>query len=156
MELQLGESDVVAGWTCFFFSLLTWSMDTRGNAIFTNTYNLLVTQSIAFSLFTSRIAITKLDILDNLAELKIGTTYKLNGKPLTRYPASDADLAHVEVEYVTLPGWQSSIANVRTWNDLPANAKTYVKFIQDYLQVPGIYNILIKILSCIIKFGMFS
>jgi len=82
------------------------------------------------------IAITKLDILDNLDELKIGVQYKLNGASLTRYPASDADLAKVEVTYVTLPGWKQSIASVRKWSDLPENAKNYVKYMQDYLQVP--------------------
>lgn len=87
----------------------------------------------------ARIALTKLDILDDLAELKIAVSYKLHGKPLTRYPASDADLANVEVEYVTLPGWKTPIAKVREWKDLPENAKTYVKTIQNYLQVPGNY-----------------
>ncbi len=90
-----------------------------------------------FKFYKCSIALTKLDILDNLEELKIAVTYKLHGKALTRYPASDADLSNVEVEYVTLPGWKSCIANVREWKDLPENAKTYVKFIQDYLQVPG-------------------
>jgi len=82
------------------------------------------------------IAITKLDILDNLDEIKIGVGYKLNGKCLTGLPASEADLSMVEVVYVTLPGWKSSIANVRSWSDLPENARNYVKFIQNYLQVP--------------------
>jgi len=82
------------------------------------------------------IALTKLDILDGLSEIKIGTYYKLNGKRITRYPASEAELREVEVEYETFRGWQSKIADVRSWEDLPNEAKTYVMFIQDYLQVP--------------------
>ncbi|CAL8111580.1 unnamed protein product [Orchesella dallaii] len=85
------------------------------------------------------IAITKLDILDNLKELKIATKYRLNGKVLTRYPASEADLYNVEVEYETVPGWEKSTANIRNYADLPENAKKYVKFMQDYLQLPVLW-----------------
>jgi adenylosuccinate synthase len=45
-------------------------------------------------------------------------------------------LSEVEVEYVTLPGWQVSIQNVRKFEELPANCKAYVKFVEDYLGVP--------------------
>jgi adenylosuccinate synthase len=81
--------------------------------------------------------LTKLDILDGLSEIKVGTYYKLNGKRISRYPASEAELREVEVEYETFPGWQTKIADVRSWEDLPNQAKAYVVFIQDYLQVPG-------------------
>ena len=46
-------------------------------------------------------------------------------------------LEKVEVEYATFAGWQQSIGNCRNFELLPDNAKIYVKFIQDYLQVPG-------------------
>ena len=46
-------------------------------------------------------------------------------------------LEKVEVEYATFAGWQQSISNCRNFELLPDNAKIYVKFIQDYLQVPG-------------------
>lgn len=82
------------------------------------------------------IALTKLDILDGLDELKIGTGYTLNGEKLDRFPASDAELAKVEVEYITLPGWKSSIENVRKYEDLPERAREYVETIQHYLDVP--------------------
>lgn len=116
-------------WVCFYIQL-------------TQLMQLLLNESL--NNFLCRIAVTKLDILDNLEELKIGVGYKLNGKALTRYPASIADLSNVEVEYVTLPGWKTSIANVRTWNELPQNAKKYIKFMQDYLQVPSKLIILEK------------
>ena len=45
-------------------------------------------------------------------------------------------LANVDVEYVTLPGWQSSIENITSYDDLPENCKGYVKFIEDLLNVP--------------------
>jgi len=74
--------------------------------------------------------------LDELAEIKIGIYYKLNGVRISRYPADDAELRQVEVEYETLPGWQQSIAEVRTWEELPENAKKYILRIQDHLQIP--------------------
>jgi adenylosuccinate synthase len=45
-------------------------------------------------------------------------------------------LAKVDVEYVTLPGWQSSIEEVRVYDDLPENCKKYIQFIEEYLKVP--------------------
>lgn len=83
------------------------------------------------------IALTKLDILDDLAEIRIGTFYKLKGARISRYPACESELRQVEVEYETLPGWKQSIKHIRKWEDLPENAKNYVLRIQDHLQVPG-------------------
>lgn len=45
-------------------------------------------------------------------------------------------LEKVEVEYVTLPGWEADISKCRQWNDLPENARKYVEFIEQYLGVP--------------------
>lgn len=45
-------------------------------------------------------------------------------------------LEKVEVEYITLPGWQTSIASVKQYDDLPANCKKYIEFIQEFLTVP--------------------
>lgn len=82
------------------------------------------------------IALTKLDILDELEELKICTGYKLNGEAIDRFPACDAELAKVEVEYITLPGWKCSIQNIRKYEELPERAREYVETIQHYLDVP--------------------
>ena len=50
-------------------------------------------------------------------------------------------LEKVEVEYKSFKGWQTSIANCRSFDALPENAKIYVKFIEEFLQVPGIIYI---------------
>lgn len=47
------------------------------------------------------------------------------------------DLEGIEVEYITLPGWKTSLANIRKYDDLPENAKKYVKNIEDHVKVPG-------------------
>lgn len=84
----------------------------------------------------SAICLTKLDILDSLAEIKIAIGYKIDGKLIDHLPGSISDLYNVEVEYATLPGWQTSTAGVRDINELPEKAQDYVRFIENYLDIP--------------------
>jgi adenylosuccinate synthase len=55
---------------------------------------------------------------------------------LEYFPGSISDLANVEVEYVTLPGWLKSTENIRDIKELPQEAQNYIKFIEDDLCVP--------------------
>ncbi|KAJ6542608.1 AMPSase 1 [Mycena capillaripes] len=81
--------------------------------------------------------LTKLDVLDGLAEIQVAVEYKgTDGVPLPGFPADLGALAAVEVEYVTLPGWETSIAQVRRYEDLPEKCRAYVEFIEDFLKVP--------------------
>ncbi|KAF9053170.1 AMPSase 1 [Panaeolus papilionaceus] len=80
--------------------------------------------------------LTKLDILDQLPEIKVAVKYKINGKELAGFPADLELLSRVEVEYVTLPGWKSSIENITSYDDLPENCKKYIQFIEEFLKVP--------------------
>ena len=50
-------------------------------------------------------------------------------------------LAAVEVEYITLPGWQTNIRDVRKFSDLPANAKAYVRKVEEILGIPGAFGV---------------
>nr|XP_039259104.1 adenylosuccinate synthetase-like [Styela clava] len=84
----------------------------------------------------SSIALTKLDILDNFEELKIGIAYTHKGEKLPQFPATLEVLRDVEVEYLTLPGWKQSTVSCRTFEELPYNAQCYVNKIQEILQVP--------------------
>lgn len=85
--------------------------------------------------FTS-IALTKLDVLDTFQEIMIGVSYKLNGEKLDSMPAEQSQLHQVEVEYITLPGWKTSIAGIRKFSELPLNAQTYVRKIQELINIP--------------------
>ncbi|ABN68029.1 Adenylosuccinate synthetase (IMP--aspartate ligase) [Scheffersomyces stipitis CBS 6054] len=80
--------------------------------------------------------ITKLDVLDSFKEIQVGVGYKLNGKSLASFPEDLIKLGKVEVEYKTLPGWETDITKIKTYDELPENAKSYLKFIEDYLGVP--------------------
>lgn len=79
--------------------------------------------------------LTKLDVLDQLKELKIAVGYVVDGKELPSFPADLEVLAKVEVQYKTLPGWQQDISKAQTWEELPENCRNYVEFIEQFLGV---------------------
>jgi adenylosuccinate synthase len=81
--------------------------------------------------------LTKLDVLDGLHEIQVAAAYKgADGVPLAGFPADLCVLAAVEVEYVTLPGWETSIAHVRKYEDLPEKCRAYIEFIEQFLEAP--------------------
>ena len=82
------------------------------------------------------IALTKLDVLDGMAELKICTGYKLNGKLMRRLPSGAANQAGVVPIYESMPGWQGSTRGARSWADLPAEAVKYVRHIEELIGCP--------------------
>ena len=86
----------------------------------------------------SSLNLTKLDVLDDLDEVKIGVAYELNGHTLPKgsFPSSLEDLANVKVIYETLPGWKTNISKCKTFSDLPKNAQNYVKRIEKVVGVP--------------------
>ncbi|KAA0167737.1 hypothetical protein FNF31_00672 [Cafeteria roenbergensis] len=84
------------------------------------------------------INITKLDVLDELEEVRIGVAYSLDGQvlPPGMMPSTLEDLGRVEVQYETMPGWQTSIADCRSWDDLPANAQAYIRRVEELVGCP--------------------
>jgi len=80
--------------------------------------------------------LTKLDVLDALSEIKVGVGYEVDGAELESFPADLDVLAKATVRYITLPGWQKPITEVRTFEDLPENCRGYVLFIEKELGVP--------------------
>ena len=79
------------------------------------------------------IALTKLDILDGFAEIKVCIGYRLDGQVLEHLPAGQRDQARVEPIYETIPGWEGSTAGARSWADLPAQAIEYVRRIEELI-----------------------
>ena len=78
-----------------------------------------------------RVAITKLDILSYLDEIKVCIGYELNGKKLDSFPTDIETLDLVTPVYVTLPGWKSDISKIKYYDELPENAKNYLSFIAE-------------------------
>src|SRR5947209_8421567 len=81
------------------------------------------------------VALTKLDILDTLDEIKGGTSYRLRGRACESFPAVSQELREVEPVYETLPGWKSSTEGVTELDKLPAAARDYVRFISERIGV---------------------
>ena len=82
------------------------------------------------------LAITKLDILGGLEELKICTSYDYNGTPIDDFPANLDVLGACQPVYETLPGWREDISGIRRFEDLPANTKNYLKRIEELAETP--------------------
>jgi len=82
------------------------------------------------------IALTKLDVLDGLGEIKIAVAYRLDGREIDYFPAIEGDQARVEPVYETMEGWRDSTAGARTWNDLPAQAVKYVRHVEELIGAP--------------------
>lgn len=95
-------------------------------------------QQVTPSLLRS-LMITKLDVLDSFAEILVCVGYSYMGKTLDSFPADMSVLNNVECEYVTLKGWQCDISKCTKYDELPENAKAYLKFIEDYLEVPSMF-----------------
>ena len=75
------------------------------------------------------LVITKLDILDQLAEIPVGVEYECEGRPLADFPAASEVLDRVNVRYEFLPGWQQSTYGLKDFAQLPLNAREYLRFI---------------------------
>jgi adenylosuccinate synthase len=84
--------------------------------------------------FTS-VALTKLDVLDALDEIKVCVGYNLNGKKCDSLPAVSQDLRRVEPVYETLPGWKSSTLGVTDLSELPRFAREYINFLSNHIGV---------------------
>ncbi|MAW86153.1 MAG: adenylosuccinate synthase [Phyllobacteriaceae bacterium] len=95
----------------------------------------LVRQAIAINGING-IALTKLDVLDGLDEIRICTGYMLDGELIDYLPASQGAQARVEPVYETLEGWKDTTAGARSWADLPAQAVKYVRHVEELIGAP--------------------
>jgi adenylosuccinate synthase len=82
------------------------------------------------------IALTKLDVLDTQAEIKVCTGYRYRGEILTRYPASLDILEEAVPEYRVLPGWQSDTVGCSDFDQLPQGARDYIAYLEEELETP--------------------
>ena len=95
----------------------------------------LVRQTVKTSGITG-IALTKLDVLDGLKEIKVCVGYELNGRKIDYLPASMGSQAAVKPIYETLEGWSETTAGARSWSELPAQAVKYVRYIEELIGAP--------------------
>ena len=96
----------------------------------------LVRQTIKISGITG-IALTKLDVLDELEEIKMCIGYELDGKKLDYLPATSEDQFNIKPIYQTFPGWKSSTQGIRNIEELPEKAKKYIHALEDFIGCKG-------------------
>jgi adenylosuccinate synthase len=82
------------------------------------------------------LAITKLDVLDELDEIKICVAYEVDGKRCYDFPSSSRQFARCQPIYKTVPGWKQSTAGCRSLDDLPKQALDYLKVLAELMEVP--------------------
>jgi len=80
--------------------------------------------------------VTKLDVLDGVDTIKVGTAYRLNGELLDVPPDNPEDWDDLEVQYESFPGWQESTRGATRFEDLPANARSYIKAMESLCGAP--------------------
>jgi adenylosuccinate synthase len=95
----------------------------------------ILRESIRLCGLTS-IALTKLDVLAGLPEIKVCVAYEYKGQTLRYPPQAELGLAHAQPVYETLPGWQDDITQVTSWEALPQAVKAYIRRIEELAAVP--------------------
>ena len=95
----------------------------------------MVRQAIGFAGIDG-IALTKLDVLDGMEELRVCTGYETEDGPVDRFPASARGQAAVRPVYETLAGWSESTRGARSWAELPADAVKYIRRIEELIEAP--------------------
>ena len=91
----------------------------------------LVRQSCTIS-GTKGIALTKIDVLDDLKNIYICIAYKLNGRVIDYFPSALQDQAKIKPIYKKFNGWLTNTSGIKNWKELPENAKKYIRFISNY------------------------
>ena len=80
--------------------------------------------------------LTKLDVLTGWEKIPVCVAYTIDGKRVEEVPASQTDFHHAKPIYEYLPGWSEDISNCKTFSDLPKNAQSYVKFLEEASNAP--------------------
>lgn len=97
------------------------------------------------------LAITKLDVLTGIPEVKVTRHYRLQSKKLDTFPSSLNDVSNVKPEFAVFPGWSEDITGVKKYQQLPKNCRKYLEYIEKNLAVPITYISVGRERSAIIK-----
>ncbi len=83
----------------------------------------------------NELTLTKMDVMDGFEEIKVCTSYKVDGVETTVFPLCLDEVEKVEPVYTSLPGWDKDISGMTSWEELPDTAKSYINFVEEYLGV---------------------
>jgi adenylosuccinate synthase len=82
------------------------------------------------------IFLTKLDVLSGFDQVRVATSYELDGGITTELPAGNDAIERCVPQYESFPGWEEDLGGVRSWEELPLNARTYIEFVEDAVGAP--------------------
>ena len=83
----------------------------------------------------NKIALTKIDVLDQFSDIYVCVAYKLNGKKIDYFPSALQDQMKIKPIYKRFDGWLKNTKGAKKWNKLPKNAQKYISFIKNYCGV---------------------
>ena len=81
------------------------------------------------------LVVTKLDVLDEMDPIPVCVAYRLDGREIVEMPATSQGLAAVEPVYESMPGWKTSTEGIARYEQLPAKAQSYLKFLEERVGV---------------------
>jgi adenylosuccinate synthase len=99
-------------------------------------FDVVAARRSIFNNSVSGLCVTKLDVLDDLDVIRIGIGYSLNGQPLTQLPIGAEAYDAVTPVYEDYPGWRCSTVGVQRFEDLPENARAYLRRLEEVCNVP--------------------
>jgi len=83
----------------------------------------------------NELTLTKMDVMDGFEEIKVCTSYIIDGEETKIFPLSLEEVERIKPVYTTLPGWDKDISGMTSWDELPDTAKTYIEFVEEYIGV---------------------
>jgi adenylosuccinate synthase len=95
----------------------------------------MLRESVALNGLTE-LALIKLDVLSGFGELRVATAYIIDGERTEDYPMTLEELSRAEPVYDVLPGWEDDVSGARSVEDLPANARSYIEYIEEKAEIP--------------------
>ena len=85
------------------------------------------------------LVLSKLDVLSGLDPIKVAVEYQVDGQPVDHFPANTDVLNRITPRYEEFPGWEEDISDCRNFDELPNNARQYVRFVEETLEIPATY-----------------
>ncbi len=97
-------------------------------------FDVVLTKQAIFFSGISGLALTKLDVLDDFEKINLCVGYELNGRKVDYYPVSEVDQKNIKPIYKTLPGWKGKTYGITNFHDLPNEAQTFVREIENLVE----------------------
>ncbi len=99
-------------------------------------FDVVATKNSIETAGVNMINLTKLDVLSGMKEIQVATTYTLNEVEIFNVPTTKKNFKKLIIDYKTFPGWEEDISGIRSFDDLPENAKKYILALEEMIECP--------------------